>query len=179
MIIISSPSGGGKNTVINKIIEKNTRVVHSISTTTRLPRENEKEGNPYYFVDQESFKKMIANNDFLEWAQVYENYYGTTFAEIQRITEAGQIPILDIDIQGAMQIKNKHPEVTTVFIDPPSMEILAERLRKRGTDSEEQILTRLAHAEMEVMHKDKYDCVILNDTLEKAVAKLAEIIEKL
>jgi len=179
MVIISSPSGGGKNTLINALIKQNPKVEHSISTTTRAPRVNERADDPYYFVSREEFEKMIAEDRFLEWAKVLEQYYGTTRNEVERILARGHIAILDIDIQGAMQIKKKYPEVCTVFIEPPSMEILADRLRKRATESEEQIQGRLELARHELTHKDQYDYVVVNNVLEDALAELTQIVNRL
>ena len=179
MVIISSPSGGGKNTLINSLLKKNNKVEHSVSTTTRNRRKVERADDPYYFVSREEFEKMIAENKFLEWAKILDQYYGTTLAEVERIFSHGHIAILDIDIQGAVQIKNKYPEVCTIFIEPPSLDILAERLRRRGTETEEQIQERLSLAKEELLHKDKYDHVILNDNLDEAPAKLEAIVDNL
>ena len=179
MLIISSPSGGGKNTLINALIKQNNRVEHSISTTTRAKRAVERADDPYYFVTREEFEKMIAEDKFLEWAKVLDQYYGTTRAEVDRIFAKNHIAILDIDTQGAMQLKKKYPEVCTVFIEPPSLEILAERLRKRGTETEEQIQQRLTLARRELPHKSEYDHVIVNDILENALTRLMEIANRL
>jgi guanylate kinase len=179
MVIISSPSGGGKNTLINALVKKNSRVEHSISTTTRKTRAIERADDPYYFVSREEFEKMIAQDKFLEWARVLDQYYGTTRDEVERIFSHDHIAILDIDIQGAMQLKKQYPEVCTIFIEPPSLEILAERLRKRGTETEEQILQRLTLAKIELSHKDQYDFVIVNDNLDDALTKLTQIVDRL
>lgn len=179
MIIISSPSGGGKNTLINALIKQNKNVEHSISTTTRPPRVVERADDPYYFVSREEFEKMISNGMFLEWAKVLDHYYGTTLSEVERIFSHGHIAILDIDIQGAMQLKEKYPEVCTVFIEPPSLEILAERLSNRGTETKEQIKGRLELAKVELEHKDQYDHVIINDKLDDALLQLKNIVNRL
>ena len=165
--------------MINALLKINTQVEHSISTTTRQPRYDEVQGNPYYFIRVEEFETMIHERRFLEWAPVLNNYYGTTHSEIDRILKNGHIAILDIDIQGALQIKRLHPEVTTVFIEPPSLEILGERLRRRGTETDEQITERLTLANEEMKHKAAYDYTIVNDTVQKALVELQNIIHKL
>jgi guanylate kinase len=179
IIILSAPSGGGKNTLINEILSKRNDVEHSISTTTRSSRGKESEGDPYYFVSQGDFVQMISENKFLEWAKVLNNYYGTTYNEISRIKGNNHKALLDIDVQGAMQVKKNHPEVTTVFIEPPSLEILSQRLRKRGTESEEQILERLNLAREEMESRGMYDYIIINDDLKKAVFELNSLIENI
>jgi len=179
IIILSAPSGGGKNTLINKILSKRSDVEHSISTTTRSPRKGETNGNQYYFVDQSQFVEMISQNKFLEWAKVLNNYYGTSYDEISRIGKNHRKALLDIDVQGAMEVKKNHPEVTTVFIEPPSLEVLSQRLRARGTETEEQMLERLNLAREELKSRGLYDFIIINDDLQNAVSELNKLIDNI
>ena len=175
--ILSSPSGAGKNTLINKLLlDPSISLSHSISTTTRLQREYEKDGEHYYFITQKEFEQLIEQKQFLEWEKVYNNYYGTSIREIERILNLNKYPILDLDIKGALNIKKKFPEVHTIFIMPPSIEELNIRLKKRSTETEEEIQKRLESAEYEISFKDKYDYIIINNDIEVAYNELRSLI---
>lgn len=180
LFIISAPSGAGKSTLINSIINDNLNIVHSVSVTTRIIRPGEKEGLSYYFTSEEEFKKRIDNNEFIEWAQVHGNYYGTLVSEIEAITKSSRDVILDIDVLGAISIKKiDQNNAILIFIVPPSLEILKERLAKRGTDSDKAIERRLQNSVKEIAEIDKFDYVIINANLEKAVDDLRCIIKSI
>lgn len=166
-VIISAPSGAGKSTLISRIMKKDPRFSFSVSTTTRAPREGEKDGINYYFKDRKDFEKMIENDEFLEWAEVHGNLYGTSKKEVDRIHAAEKIPLFDIDVQGANNIREKIAGVF-VFIVPPSMEELKRRLLSRSTDSQETIELRIRNASAELAYAGIYDYVIVNDSLETA-----------
>ncbi len=176
LIIISSPSGGGKSTICNMIIKRSPDIEYSISTTTRPPRQHEEDGKEYFFVAKDEFEKMIKNDAFLEWAMVHGNYYGTSRKKIEDLLNRGKSCILDIDVQGGMQIKNKHPNAVSVFIMPPSFEELEKRLKERSTDNEESIKLRLDNAKKEMEYKKFYDYVVVNNKIEDTINKIVEIL---
>ena len=176
LFVISSPSGGGKSTVISKILEKNQNLSYSISATTRKPRAGENEGEDYYFMTKKQFREYVKDNRFLEWAEVHNNYYGTLKSQITEMLENGKHVILDIDVQGGKAVKECMPESVLIFLMPPSIEELEKRLRSRGTDSDEDIVRRLLAAEQEMEQKDKYDYTVVNDTIDQSVKKVETII---
>ena len=178
LIIISGPSGTGKNTIIFSLIKKGFPLEHSISTTTRLPRMNEISGKNYYFCDETEFLKKIQENSFLEYACVLNTYYGTTKQEITRIQSKGNIPILDIDIQGHNQIKKEVPTAISIFIMPPSLRELKNRLVQRKTENTEEIQKRLKLAQEEMRQTQNYDYIVINEKLEKAIKEVEGIIDK-
>ena len=177
LFIISAPSGTGKTTILKKIIAEMDNIAFSVSHTTRVPRPVERDGIDYYFVNYDTFINMQQQNHFLEWAEVHGNLYGTSSRAVQEAKELGLDLILDIDVQGARQVKEKlgHKGVF-VFIAPPSLEELARRLAGRSTESEYVITTRLKNAREEMKSIDKYDYVIINDTVAEAVEVLKSII---
>lgn len=175
LFIISSPSGGGKGTLIREILLRVPRVGYSISFTTRQPRRGEVHGQHYYFVPVESFEVMIAGNAFLEYAKVHGNYYGTHRGEVERELSVGLDVILEIDVQGAESIKRLMPDAVSVFILPPDFETLRERLIRRGTDASEVLAVRLKNAPEEIRRFTEFDYVIVNDEKERAVGQLAAI----
>lgn len=179
LIVISSPSGGGKNTLIQALLNKRTDMVHCISTTTRKPRKGEEAGIDYYFIAKSEFEKQIKKDAFLEWARVLDNYYGTSLEEVERIRKEGKIPILDIDIQGAFQLKEKNPYTCLIFIIPPSLEELEKRLRLRGTETEEEIRKRMELAHEEIKAAKDYDHIIINDSIQDAILQLENTIDEL
>lgn len=179
IIIVSAPSGTGKNTIINRLIGERSDLAHSVSTTTRKPRDGELHGRDYYFMSKTKFAKMIEDDDFLEHAQVLNNYYGTSKAEIQRIQGMDRIPILDIDVQGLLKIKEKNLDICTVFIMPPSLSELRHRLTQRGTEDMEEIARRLELAKSEIARKDEYDHVLINDRLDHVLSSFHNIINSL
>lgn len=179
MLVLSAPSAVGKTTLIRRVFERYPRLAQrlafSVSHTTRPPRPGEVEGESYHFVERTEFERMIAAGDFLEWAVVHGRLYGTSHAAVRELCNAGFDVVLDVDVQGARQISERHPEVPSIFILPPSYEEMERRLRSRGQDSEEQILRRLSNAREEMRCYSNYEYVILNDELERACEALAAI----
>ncbi|NLM83860.1 MAG: guanylate kinase [Clostridiales bacterium] len=175
LFIISAPSGTGKSTVIKRLMETCKDLYFSVSATTRPARPGEVHGVSYYFITHEEFEKHIRQNDFLEYAEYVGNYYGTLKAPVISRLEEGKDVILDIDVQGCKQIIAAMPEAITIFLVPPSMEELENRLRTRGTESEERMRNRLIRAKAEMLEKDSYDYVVVNDEVDKAVAEILEI----
>ena len=175
-VVISAPSGAGKSTIIDALLMDDERFEFSVSTTTRARRGGEVEGENYNYITEERFRKMIENNEFLEWALVHQNYYGTTKKEIDRIQATGRIPIFDVDIQGTMQLKKNLKSGVFIFIVPPSFSELEKRLTQRKTDSPEQISIRLENARQELKKYDLYDYLVVNDILDSAVGKIKSIV---
>lgn len=176
LIVISGPSGAGKSTVVFKALEGRSDCCFSVSVTTRKPRPNEVDGREYFFVDPDRFKEMIANNELLEHAEYVANSYGTPRAYVEKKLEEGLNVILDIEVQGARQVRDAMPEATMIFFIPPSMEELERRLRGRGTDSERKIQARLYRAKEEYELADFYDYIIINDDVETAANEFSAII---
>lgn len=176
LLIFSGPSGSGKDTVLQKILERDDKTVVSVSMTTRAPREHEQEGRDYYFVTKEEFEKHIENGDMLEWALYGENYYGTPKAPILNWIEEGKTVVLEIEVQGADKIRQQFPDVRSMFLMPPSLHVLEMRLRARKTNSEEDIRRRLETAKNEIARANDYDYIIVNNRLEDAVEDAMEII---
>lgn len=176
LFIISAPSGAGKSTLIQGLLRQHTDMQLSVSHTTRAPRQGEKDGEHYHFTNVEDFKARIANNEFLEWAEVFGNYYGTSRNAIYQQLSQGIDVFLDIDWQGARQIRAQEAGTIGIFILPPSLTELAQRLNNRGTDSAEVIAGRMAKAQSEMSHANEYDYLIINDTLAHAQQQLAAIV---
>jgi len=177
IFIITAPSGTGKTTIIKSILKKNLgSLSYSISHTTRKPRKGEINGLHYYFVDRETFEKMIQAHEFLEWAVVYDQLYGTTISSIKRELSSGNDILMDVDIQGAKEIKRKYPESLSIFILPPSIDILNERLQRRSTDEKRHVELRLKKALMEIQACRDFDFIIVNDALTKAIKEIEAII---
>lgn len=177
LIIISAPSGTGKTTLLKKLFTMMNGLTFSISHATRTPRAAEQDGVDYYFVDQERFKRMCANNEFLEWAEVHGNYYGTSKNEVNRHLAEGLDVVLDIDVQGARQVrKAAGEECFSIFIAPPSWEELERRLTGRGTDSADTISLRLYNSRLELQDAPLYDYIMVNDNLDQAVDTLRSIV---
>jgi guanylate kinase len=170
LIILSAPSGSGKSTIINHILERGVSVHFSISATSRPPRGNEQNGVEYFFLSPEEFRKRIKDGDFLEYEEVYvDRFYGTLRSEVEDRLHRGENVILDVDVAGGLNIKKIYGnEALLIFIKPPSIEELQRRLEQRGTDSAKVIADRIAKAEYELSLADSYDCIIVNDDLEKA-----------
>jgi len=175
LFIISGPSGTGKGTICKRLIDE-TDVEISVSMTTRHPREGEVDGKSYYFTSKEEFQQAIENDGFLEWAEVYGNYYGTPKAKVEEKLAAGIDVLLEIDIQGALNVKEAYPNGIFIFILPPSMAELRKRITGRGTDSEESINLRLSQTLKEVSYIDKYDYCVVNGELDEAVARVKSIV---
>ncbi len=176
IFILSAPSGAGKNTLIEKLQRDVPCLWHSISCTTRPARPGEREGEDYYFLSEEAFEEKVSAGEFAEWARVYGHLYGTSARRLEEMRARGFDVVLDIDIQGARQLKARYPEAVTIFVMPPSIEALRERLRGRREDEEEEIERRLSAARAEVEEKDFFEHVIVNDTLEDALKELEAII---
>lgn len=179
LIIISAPSGTGKSTIINSIIDdERLKLEFSVSATTRSPRDGEKDGVSYYFLTVERFKELIAEDAFAEYEEVYEGrYYGTLKSEIERINNAGKNVILDVDVLGGINVKKLYgTHALSIFIQPPSVEVLKQRLLARATDSIEEIEKRISKAEFEISHADKFDRKVINDKLETAVSDIRNLI---
>lgn len=180
MLIVSAPSGSGKSTIVNWLMKEHPelRLYFSISCTSRAPRGEEKDGVEYFFLTPEAFKEKIANEEFLEYEEVYENrFYGTLKAQVERQREAGQNVVFDVDVKGGVNIKNHYgDEALSLFIQPPSVEELRRRLEHRGTDTPEAIEQRLAKAGYEMTFAPQFDHVIVNDDLEKAKQETLRIV---
>jgi guanylate kinase len=178
LVIISAPSGAGKSTIVNAVLPDFPQLKFSISATSRGPRGVEKHGAHYYFFTPEEFKEAIAQDKFLEWEEVYPNqFYGSLKSEVQRLWNEGNAVIFDIDVMGGLNLKRQFGnKAISIFIQPPSEEALEERLRKRGTDSEEKIAVRLAKAKEELSHASQFDYVVVNDQLESATDEVRNLI---
>ena len=177
LIVISAPSGTGKTTVVKKLLQQSTNLEASVSFTTRKMRENEKEGLDYFFVSEKTFTNMIQNDDFLEHATVFGNFYGTEKKSVSENLQKGVNVILEIDWQGALQIKSSMPSCVMIFLIPPSKEVLLARLKNRGTDSDQEIAYRFNQAVLDLEQSNKFDHVLVNDQLDKVVTEIALCIE--
>ena len=175
LYVVAGPSGVGKGTVLRKMMEQVPGIFLSISLATRDPRPGEQDGVDYYFITESEFRQKIAEKAFLEHAEYSHAYYGTLKAPVDEHLSAGMDVVLEIDVQGAMQVRAKNPDVAMVFIAPPSLEELARRLRGRGTESEEKVQERLEAARRELEAQPQFDYVIVNDIVENAVEQLKQI----
>ncbi len=177
LVVLSGPSGTGKGTVCGVVRQHlGDAVRYSISATTRKPRTGEEHGREYFFFTKEEFETLRDQNGFLEWAQVYDNYYGTPRAFVEEVLASGKDCILEIDPQGALQVRKATDEAVLVFIAPPSLEELRNRLTGRGTESAQEVEKRLSCAESELAYRDKYDYIIVNDDVEAAAAKMEAVL---
>jgi len=174
--IISAPSGSGKSTLVNELLKSVTDLEFSISYTTRAPRGSETNGRQYYFVSRPEFEQMIRDDQFLEYAEVFGNYYGTARRFLREAEQNGRDLLLDIDVQGAAQIQRQLPNATSIFILPPNRKVLEERLRKRSEDSGEVIQSRLVAASREIENYDRYNFILINDHLEDSIDLLQAIV---
>jgi len=177
LIIFSGPSGSGKDTVLNELLQKYDDVKLSISATTRKPRENEVDGVHYYFISKEDFEKKIDDNEMLEYAVYGDNYYGTPKAPVDKWLTEGKTVILKIEVQGAEKIRKMYPEALSIFIMPPSLAVLEKRIRGRQSEKEEDIIKRLSIAKNELERACEYDFAVINDDLDDAVEDVASIIK--
>ena len=180
LVIISSPSGGGKTSIIHKILQKYPeQYVYSISATTRKPRPGEIDGRDYFFLSEEQFRRDIKNNLFLEWENVHGYLYGTPKTYIEKCINEGKYVLLDIDVNGALRIADNYPDrAITIFISTPSMDMLIERLKNRKTDPVGEINKRLERIPMEMEKAKQFDYVVINDQLDNTVEQVVEIVEK-
>lgn len=177
LLVISGPSGCGKGTVSKALLERNSDIEFSISSTTRKKRKGEEDGVNYFFVDEEEFEDRVKNNEFLEYAFVHNNYYGTPRDFVLEEIEKGEIVLLEIDVQGAMQVKKNYKNVVFVFLLPPNMAELKNRITKRGTESEEAINRRFENAFEELSFVGEYDYFVVNDEVDNAVNDIENIIK--
>ena len=176
LLVVSGPSGAGKGTICKALLNKNDQIKLSVSATTRKPRNGEVHGVNYFFIEKEEFTKMIENGEFLEHAQIYDNFYGTPKAAIIECLEKGQDVILEIEMQGARQIKEVYPEGVFIFVLPPSLEELKSRIVGRGTETQEEIEKRFSCAFEEINQIVNYDYFIVNEDIEKSVNDVEAII---
>ncbi|MBW6536145.1 MAG: guanylate kinase [Mariniphaga sp.] len=178
LIIISAPSGAGKTTIVKHLLQQNFGLEFSVSATSRKPRPGEVHGKEYYFLSESNFRKKIENNEFLEWEEVYNGiFYGTLKSEVERIWVAGKNVIFDVDVVGGSNIKKFYGnEALAVFVQPPSVDELKNRLRNRSTESEEKIKIRIAKAEKELEFAKKFDVIIVNDDLPKALIEAEKVV---
>ncbi len=176
LFIISGPSGVGKGTVRERVLEDIPDLLFSVSVTTRKRRPHEIEGKDYIFIDEARFKQMIENGEFLEWALVYGNYYGTPKAFIENALREGRDVLLEIDIQGAQKVKKEYPDAVSIFLAPPSIEELVNRLKKRATETEEEFKKRIEKAEKEMGEAIHYDYLVINDRIDDTVTQVKCII---
>lgn len=178
VFVVSAPSGGGKGTILADLSKRDARIRHAVSATTRAPREGDIDGQHYHFVSRERFEKWIDEGRFVEWATVHGEYYGTLKSEVEGIFESGFDVVLELDVQGMRSVAKQRDDVVSIFIMPPSIEALEERLRGRGGLSEEELRLRLKNAEEEIEAKKEYDYVVLNDVLEDAVGAFEAILSE-
>lgn len=176
VIVVSAPSGAGKHTILRKVMENEGDLEYSVSATTRPPRNNEINGKDYYFIDRVEFERRVCAGAFVEWAEVHGHLYGTLGSELSGKLASGRDILLELDVQGMRNLKALNPGVVTVFILPPSLAALEERLRLRGTNMEEDIALRLRNAHAEIAQCQAFDYIIVNDRLDEAVADLEAIL---
>jgi guanylate kinase len=176
LFVVSAPSGAGKTSLVKALLECDADLSLSVSYTTRAPRPGEKDGEHYHFVDKARFEAMVAEDAFVEYARVFDNAYGTAESALREVLDAGRDLLLEIDWQGAQQVRARFPEAVTVFIVPPSVEELERRLRGRGQDSDAVIAARMASARDELSHYGEYDYLIVNQVFETALAELQSVV---
>lgn len=177
LFVVSGPSGAGKGTLVSLVREQHPDLGLTVSATTRQPRPGEVDGVSYHFLSKEEFVSRVEAGEFLEWANVHGNCYGTLRSEVDRNLEAGRSVILEIDVQGALNVRKVYPDAVLVFIEPPSMEVLEQRLRGRGTEDEQSLELRLADAAGEMEKASEYDERIVNDDLQEACAELLRVLD--
>ena len=178
VVVISGPSGAGKSSFVKALLSGNGGdLVYSVSATTRPKRAHEVEGKDYFFLTRDEFQRRVEGGDFVEHAQVHGEMYGTLRSQIERVLESGRNVLLDVDVQGGKSVRRVYPDAVLIFVLPPSLEDLEERLRARGTDSEDRIQVRLENAEREMQEMREYDYAVVNDDLETATRKVLAIVE--
>lgn len=176
LLVVSAPSGGGKGTILKELFAQDDNLRLSVSATTRAPRPGEEHGKQYYFISREEFESLISQNKMLEHAEYVGNYYGTPRDPVEEWLAAGNDVVLEIEVQGGTQVKKLMPECVSIFILPPSMKVLEERLRGRGTEAEETVQKRLSTARREIPQAKEYDYIVFNDRLEDAVNDIQSIL---
>ena len=181
LIIITAPSGAGKTTTVKHLLATHPHLAFSVSATTRKKRENETEGKDYYFISEKEFKEKIASNQFLEWEEVYRgNFYGTLKSEVERLWNLGKTVVFDIDVQGALNLKKNYgAKAFSIFIKPPSTEILLQRLKSRASENPKSLEERIKKAESELQFEPQFDKVIVNDDLEKTLGEAEQIVSQI
>jgi guanylate kinase len=177
LFVVSAPSGSGKTTIAHEILRRNPSFRFSVSATTRPRRPGETDGKDYYFLTKEEFRRRVDAGEFVEWEEIYGEYYGTLRSEIDRARDIGESMLFDIDVKGALSIKKQYPEAVLIFIRPPSVDVLVERLRKRHTEDEETLERRLARVPMEMEEGKAFDVEVVNDNLSRAVEDVQSIVE--
>jgi guanylate kinase len=177
LFIISGPSGTGKSTLIEAVLKRRPALRYSISHTTRPPRKNEENGVDYYFISRQAFKERMDTGAFAEWAEVHGHLYGTLAANIEKAMANGEDIMLDIDVVGAGKLLDKFPDAVSIFVAPPTMDVLKRRLTERNTDSPDVVNRRLKNAEREIAHADRYDHVVVNNDLAQAISRIESILD--
>ncbi len=175
-VVLSAPSGAGKTTIARALVERHEDVVFSVSTTTRPARDHEVDGVDYHFLSEQGFEAMIEADEFVEWAEVHGHRYGTSRKVVQNALDDGLFLILDVDVQGAMQMREQVPDAVLVFVLPPAADALVERLRGRGTEGEDTLARRIKNARGELEHASEFDYIVVNENLEQAIAEVWSIV---
>jgi guanylate kinase len=178
LVVISAPSGAGKTTIAREIMKRNALLEFSVSATTRPKRAGEVEGRDYYFLTAEEVGRSVAADEFVEWEEVYGYYYGTLKKEVERALRAGRSVVFDVDVNGGISIKRHYPEAVLIFVAPPSMDVLKERLVKRRTENDETLQKRLDRVPMELEKGRLFDYQVVNDVLERAITAVQKIVER-
>ena len=178
LFVISGPSGAGKGTLLAELRKQRPDLGLTVSATTRSPRPGEVDGTSYYFLSDEEFRRRIAAGEFVEWAEVHGHLYGTLVSEVKRLLAKGHSLVLEIDVQGALNVRKVYPDAVLIFIVPPSLQALEERLRGRGTEDEASIELRLKNARHEMELADQYDARIVNDTVDRAAQELGSVMRR-
>lgn len=179
LIAISAPSGGGKSVVTRYLLKKYPEIIFSVSATTRQKRPMEEDGRDYFFLSREKFEDLIKNNQLVEWEEIFGNYYGTLKSEIEKALKNDKIMLFDIDVKGALSLRKHYPDNTLlIFLAPPTIDVLVERLKRRATETEEQLRTRIARAKMEIETSKEFDYIVINDVLDETLEKVEKIIKE-
>ena len=179
IIAISAPSGTGKTTIVRRILNDFKEIVFSVSATTRTRRKNEVDGIDYFFITEEEFRKKIEKNEFVEWEVFYDNYYGSFRSFIEKHISKGKPVLIEVDVKGALELKRIYPEAILIYIAPPSLKELLVRLKKRQTETDEELKKRIKRAKMELSHKDKFDYFVINNDLNTAYKEIKVLISNI